>query len=136
MPDSGPPHHDKAVQRRGRELGLGGPLLCFNADCFKARVLSRVDASTPPRRCFVPNAGAISQPDSTGAQALDDLIGELQGRGMRLVIARPKLYMRKYGRPMGVGEKICSDNIVLSVRAAVGTILSREAQSIAAEPNH
>lgn len=111
------------------------PLLFFNADYFKARVLSLVDSATPRPRWFVLNAEGINQLDSTGAQAIDDLIGELQGRGVRLVIARPKLYMRQYGRAMGIGERIGRDNMFLSVRSAVEAVLNRDAQPPAAGPN-
>jgi high affinity sulfate transporter 1 len=45
------------------------PLLFFNADYFKVRVLSLVDNTTPRPHWFVLNAEAISQLDSTGAQA-------------------------------------------------------------------
>ena len=75
------------------------------------------------------NAESISQLDITGAQAIDDLITELQNRGVRLAVARPKLYMRKYGQPMGLGKKIGAENIFYSVHSAVETLLAREAQA-------
>jgi high affinity sulfate transporter 1 len=109
------------------------PLLFFNADYFKARVLSLVDSATPRPRWFVLNAESISQLDSTGAQVVDDLIGELKARGVQLVIARPKLYMRKYGKPMGIGEKIGMENIFFSLRAAVDSILEREGRTANAD---
>jgi MFS superfamily sulfate permease-like transporter len=102
------------------------PLLFFNADYFKARVLSLIDNTTPPPRWLVLNAESISQLDSTGAQVVADLIGELQARGVQVALARPKLYMRKYGRPMGLGEKIGPKNIFYSVHAAVDAIMQRE----------
>ncbi|TYP91582.1 MULTISPECIES: SulP family inorganic anion transporter [Nitrosomonas] len=105
------------------------PLLFFNADYFKARVLSLVDSAEPKPRWFVLNAESISQLDITGAQAVDDLATELQNRGVRLAVARPKLYMRKYGQPMGLGKKIGAENIFYSVHSAVETILAREAQA-------
>ncbi len=111
------------------------PLLFFNADFFKARVLSLVDAAVPRPRWFVLNAESIKQLDSTGAQAVDDLISDLQIRGVQLVIARPKLYMRKYGQPMGLGQKIGTDNIFFSVHAAVETILQREGRTASVDPN-
>jgi MFS superfamily sulfate permease-like transporter len=74
------------------------PLLFFNADYFKARVLSLVDSTQPQPRWFVLSAESISQLDTTGAQAVDELPAELQTRGVQLMVARPKLYMRKYGR--------------------------------------
>ncbi|MCU0842253.1 MAG: SulP family inorganic anion transporter [Thiobacillaceae bacterium] len=112
-----------------------GPLLFFNADTFKARVLSLVDGSTPRPRWFILNAESINQLDSTGAHAIDDLIGELRARGVQLVVARPKLYMRKYGKPLGLGEKIGVDNIFLSVHAAVETIQQRESLAAPESPN-
>ena len=111
------------------------PLLFFNADYFKARVLGLVDAQSPRPQWFVLNAESISQLDSTGAQAVDDLVGELRARGVQLVIARPKLYMRKYGRPMGLGEKIGADNIFFSLHSAVDSILQRQSSAPGAQPS-
>lgn len=111
------------------------PLLFFNADYFKARVLSLVDGATPRPRWLILNAEAVSQLDSTGAQAFDDLLGEMQARGVQLAVARPKVYMRKYGKPMGLGEKIGQDNIFWSVHAAVNAILKREAEAGGPAPN-
>jgi len=111
------------------------PLLFFNADYFKARVLSLVDGAAPRPRWLVLNAESVSQLDSTGAQAFADLIGELQARGVKLVVARPKLFMRKYGRPMGLGEKIGADNIFFSVHAAVDSILQREGRTDGSVPD-
>lgn len=102
------------------------PLLFFNADYFKARVLSLVDNNTPKPRWFILDTEAISQLDSTGAYAIDEIIDELQARGVQLVVARPKLYMRKFGQPMGLGNKIGLDNIFFSVHAAVDAILRHE----------
>jgi len=102
------------------------PLLFFNADYFKTRILSLVDNAEPKPRWLVLDVDSISQLDSTGAQAINDLVFELQNRGVRLVVARPKLYMRKYGRPMGIGKKIGEDNIFHSIHAAVVAILARE----------
>ncbi|SDY09031.1 SulP family inorganic anion transporter [Nitrosomonas sp. Nm33] len=103
------------------------PLLFFNADYFKARILSLVDDAESKPRWFVLNTESISQMDITGTQAIDDLITELQSRGVHLVVARPKLYMRKYSQPMGLGKKIGAENIFFSVHSAVETILEREA---------
>ncbi len=103
------------------------PLLFFNADNFKERTLSLVDDIEPRPRWFVLDVESISQLDSTGAQAIDDLIVELQSRGVCLVVARPKLYMRKYGQSMELSKKIGTDNIFYSVHSAVEAILDREA---------
>jgi hypothetical protein len=71
---------------------------------------------------------AISQLDSTGAMAVSDLHAELQARGVQLVIARPKLFMRKFGQHLGLGEKIGADNIFFSIRSAVEAIMQRDAR--------
>jgi len=103
------------------------PLLFFNADYFKARVLSLVANTQPRPRWFVLSAEAISQLDTTGAQAVDELYAELQTRGVQLMVARHKLYMRRYGLPIKLGEKIGLDNIFPSIRQAVEAIRQREA---------
>jgi len=103
------------------------PLLFFNADYFKARVLELVDSAQPRPRWFVLSAEAISQLDSTGAMALDELNGELQARGVQLVIARPKQYMRRYGKALGLGDRIGMENIFFSIRSAVAAIQQRDA---------
>lgn len=102
------------------------PLLFFNADYFKTRILSLVDNTEPKPRWFVLNVESISQLDSTGAQAVDELIDELQNRGVHLVVARPKVYMRKYGQVLGLIKKIGTDNMFYSVHSAVSAILKRE----------
>jgi hypothetical protein len=43
--------------------------------------------------------------------------------------------MRKYGRPMGLGEKIGADNIFFSVHAAVESILQREGRAASSVPD-
>jgi len=109
------------------------PLLFFNADYFKTRILSLVDAAEPKPRWVVLNVESISQLDSTGAQAISELIDELQNRGVRLVIARPKQYMRKYGQSMNLGKKIGADNMFYSVHSAVEAILERQERDKLAE---
>jgi high affinity sulfate transporter 1 len=103
------------------------PLLFFNADYFKARVLALVDETEPRPRWFVLSTEAITQLDSTGAMAVNELYDELQARGVRLAIARPKQFMRKYGEPLGLGDKIGRDNIFHSLRSAVEAIQQRDA---------
>ncbi len=111
------------------------PLLFFNADFFKARVLSLVDAAVPRPRWFVLNAESINQLDSTGIHAVDELIDELQRRSVQLVVARSKLYMRKYEQPIGLGQKIGVNNIFQSVHGAVETILQREGRTSGLGPD-
>jgi MFS superfamily sulfate permease-like transporter len=105
------------------------PLLFFNAERFKNRLLLLVDNATPRPRWFVLSAEAITQLDTTGAAALDELYAELKSRDVQLVLARPKLYMHRYGAPLKLGEKIGPENIFLTIEAAVESIQLRDSQS-------
>jgi high affinity sulfate transporter 1 len=105
------------------------PLLFFNAERFKNRLLLLVDKATSRPRWFVLSAEAITQLDTTGAAALDELYAELKSRDVQLVLARPKLYMHRYGAPLKLGEKIGPENIFLTIEAAVESIQLRDSQS-------
>ncbi|MFD2112149.1 SulP family inorganic anion transporter [Thiorhodococcus fuscus] len=105
------------------------PLLFFNAEHFKSRILSLVDRSDPKPRWLVLSAEGMSQLDSTGAQALRETYDALLERGVRLVVARPKLFMRRLGQAMRLGETIGNENIFFSIRSAVESIQRRESHS-------
>lgn len=100
-----------------------GPLLFFNADYFKARVRTLVQSARSPVRAFVMSVESITQMDLTAVQAVSDIHAELKSKGIRLLIARPKLYMRKYGAVLG--ERLGRENIFLSIRVAVDAIASQ-----------
>ncbi|MGB4336321.1 MAG: SulP family inorganic anion transporter [Chromatiaceae bacterium] len=99
------------------------PLLFFNAELFKSRVLSLVDATDPKPAYFVLSMESISQLDTTGALAIKEVHAQLQGRGIQFMIARPKLYMSRFGHPDWLGDAF----IFRSVRAAVEAIEWRQA---------
>jgi high affinity sulfate transporter 1 len=105
------------------------PLLFFNAERFKHRLLLLVDKAVPRPRWFVLSAEAITQLDTTGAAAVDELYLELKSRNVQLIIARPKLYMHRYGKPLKLGEKIGLENIFLTIESAVESIQLRDPQS-------
>jgi len=109
-----------------------GPLLFFNAAYFKERVRATVAGASSPR-WFVLNVESVTQMDISGAQAVEDVHAELKTRGIELLIARPKLYMRKYGDAMGLGERIGRENIFPSVHTAVESIERRQRQERAGE---
>jgi MFS superfamily sulfate permease-like transporter len=105
-----------------------GPLLFFNADYFKARVMELIETTTPRPRWFVLSLEAMTQLDTTGASAIEEINSLLRERDVQLVIARPKLYMRKYSEPLRMGEKIGRENIFISLQDAVAAILKRDAE--------
>jgi high affinity sulfate transporter 1 len=103
-----------------------GPLLFFNADHFKTRVRSLVGGASSPVRAFVMSVESVTQMDLTAVQAVSDIHAELKAKGIRLLIARPKLYMRKY-QASGLGERLGLENMFPSVRAAVDAIAPPDA---------
>jgi high affinity sulfate transporter 1 len=104
-----------------------GPLLFFNSDYFKSRVRSLVRSASSPVRAFVMSVESITQMDVTAVQAMSDIHAEFKAKGIRLLIARPKLYMRKYGEMSGLSERLGRENIFPSIRAAVDAIAPQDA---------
>lgn len=105
------------------------PLLFFNAEHFRSRLLALVEQSSSKPSWVVLSTESMTQMDSTGAQALKDVHAQLKARGVGLAVARPKLYMRKYGQALRLGETIGQENVFFSIRSAVEEILRRQAQS-------
>ena len=72
---------------------------------------------------------SVTQLDTSGIQALDEIHSELKAEGIQLLVARPKLYMRRYGESIGIGLRVGRENVFPSVRAAVEAMLTREART-------
>ena len=68
------------------------------------------------------SAESITQMDVTAVRALSDIHAELKAKGIRLLIARPKPYMRKYGEVSDLGERLGHENMFPSIHAAVDAI--------------
>jgi len=62
-------------------------IVFFNADYFKERVLSAVNASDTPVEWVVIDASSVNIVDSTAIQKIDQLRDELAARGMELAVA-------------------------------------------------
>ncbi|HQR50557.1 MAG TPA: SulP family inorganic anion transporter [Methylophilaceae bacterium] len=99
------------------------PLLFFNADLFKSRLHALAEQSGAPHTLVLSLEG-ITQMDVTGLQALFDAHDELKRKGIRLLLARPKRYMRKYARTAHAVDKIGQENIFFSIRSAVKSALA------------
>lgn len=110
-------------------------MLFFNAEYFKSRVRALCGEATPRPRWFVLSVESVTQVDTSGIQALDEIHSELKAEGIQLLVARPKLYMRRYGESTGIALRVGRENVFPSVRAAVEAMLAREGRSdgIAAE---
>jgi MFS superfamily sulfate permease-like transporter len=69
---------------------------------------------------------SVSQLDVTGIEALFEVHDELGSKGVQLLLARPKRYMREYAQSTGAAERLGMENIFPSIRAAVESALAQE----------
>ncbi|MGH8471171.1 MAG: STAS domain-containing protein [Gammaproteobacteria bacterium] len=72
---------------------------------------------------------SVTQVDTSGIQALDVIHSELKSEGIQLLVARPMLYMRRYGESTGIGLRVGRENVFPSVRAAVEAMHAREGRT-------
>lgn len=98
-----------------------GPLVFFNADHFKDRIELIISNTEPPAKWFVISLESVTQIDATGLQALDEVYLKLQASGVQLIIARPKLYMRRLREKTSIGTHITENIVFPTIRAAVAS---------------
>jgi MFS superfamily sulfate permease-like transporter len=111
-----------------------GPLLFFNADLFKSRIRELVENAMPLPNFIILSLEAVSQLDVTGIEALYEAHDELKSKGVQLLLARPKRYMREYAQSTHAEERLGMENIFPSIRAAVESALAREQAGQADQP--
>ncbi|MBX3356102.1 MAG: SulP family inorganic anion transporter, partial [Phycisphaeraceae bacterium] len=99
------------------------PLFFANAEWFVGRVRSLIDRSVAPTRCFVLDAQAISEFDSTAADALVRVAHDLSHRGISFRIARANRPLREMFHRTGVLAIVGEDALFPSVHAAVHDFL-------------
>jgi SulP family sulfate permease len=95
------------------------PLVFANASYFSQRVSDLVDLAGADLKCVILDAEAISDFDSTAAEALENLDADLERMGIELWIARPNEPLRKMLHLAGLTKRLGKENIYLTVRAAV-----------------
>jgi high affinity sulfate transporter 1 len=95
-----------------------GPLVFFNAEYFKTRILQLIDEANPPPEFIVVSLESVSQLDTTGFKALTEVAEEVKSKGVKMLLARPKAYMGKY-RDLESAQKEFADRVFPSLRAAV-----------------
>src|SRR5512139_3118348 len=95
------------------------PLVFANAAFFTERLEELVANAGEGLKCVVLDAEAISDFDSTAAEALETLDGDLERRGVELWIARANAPLRELLQRTELVDRIGKDNIDPSVRAAV-----------------
>ena len=102
--------HPNARQVPGLLLyRFDAPLFFANADYFRRRISDLVATTTPPIRWVVVAAEPITDVDTTAADALLELLGELQHQEVVLAFAEMKGLvkdrLRRYGLYTQVGEE-------------------------------
>jgi sulfate permease, SulP family len=97
------------------------PLFFANVQVFVDDIL-RLARANPDRETVLVNAEAITSIDSTAAQALDELLDELQQLGVRVAFARVKSSLREHLLVAGVLARIGEDRIFLEVDDGVAAL--------------
>jgi high affinity sulfate transporter 1 len=95
------------------------PLLFFNAESFRERVLAQVALADPPARWVVVAAEPITDIDTTAAESLELLLEELDAAGVTLAFAElkdpVKARLRRYGTMDKIGEDRCYPTVGTAV---------------------
>ncbi len=95
------------------------PIIYANASYFAERVRELVSTADPPLRWFVLGSHAITDLDTSGADVLKEVQGELAAQGVTLVVARAPVAMYDMLSRMALVEQIGADHFFPSVRTAV-----------------
>jgi len=100
--------------------------LFFNADYFKQRVRAVVEAAASKPEWFLFSAEAANVLDFTGAEAIEQIRGELTARGITFAVARPRGLFDLMLHRSGLADRIGANRTFPSVHAGVRAYLARE----------
>lgn len=95
------------------------PLVFANAAYFTERIEDLIANAGPTLKCVILDAEAISDFDSTAAEALENLDADLERIGVELWIARANEPLRELLTVTGLTTRLGAEHIYPSVRAAV-----------------
>jgi sulfate permease, SulP family len=95
------------------------PLVFANAAFFTERLEGLIANAGPGLKCVILDAEAISDFDSTAAEALETLDADLERWGIDLWIARANGPLRELLRTTGLVQRLGEEHVFVSVRAAV-----------------
>jgi sulfate permease, SulP family len=104
---------------------LDDRLFFANARYFKARVREAIRAAPQPVSFLIFDAEAVTHADSTGLDALAELVSDLHDDGITLVVARLRSHMLDQVDQAGLVDTIGSKRLFPTVKAAV-TACTRE----------
>ena len=94
-----------------------------NARLFRDALNRAIEDADVPVEAVLVDAGAITHIDTTGLDMLHDLVGELQRKGIRLMLARVKSPVMEILERSGVADLIGQANLYSSVRIGVDAYL-------------
>jgi anti-anti-sigma factor len=97
---------------------LDAPLFWANATAFEDRLLAEVDGQ-PGTRALVLDLEATTQLDTTSADVLTHLAGQLEKRGVSLYLARVLYGVNKVLQQSGFGEVVGPDRFWHSISQCV-----------------
>jgi high affinity sulfate transporter 1 len=104
-------------------------VIFYNASYFKRRVLAAADAS-PDARWIIVDSGPIVHLDSTGADAIAELVDLLAARGMRVGFAGVLPQVHRMLQRSGTLDRLGADAVFPTLRAAVAACESDTASGL------
>jgi MFS superfamily sulfate permease-like transporter len=90
-----------------------------NARYFRGRVHEAIRGALQPVYWLVFDAGAVTHADSTGLEALEQLVADLEREQVHFAVAHLRTYMMERLETIGLAQAIGPENFYPSVRAAV-----------------
>ena len=96
-----------------------GPLLFFNAEYFKTRLLQILSDAESQVHWVILSLEAISQIDATGVKTLEEIGAELRKRNIGLLVARPKVFMQHLRHATKLSSRLASESVFPTISAAV-----------------
>jgi high affinity sulfate transporter 1 len=112
---------------------LDDRLFFANARYVQGRVREAVRGAPTPAEWVIFDAEAVTHVDSTGAEALSELVTSLRGDGVRLVVAKLKRIPKRTFDESGLSETIGADRFYPTIAAAVEACTAAEASAGARE---
>jgi SulP family sulfate permease len=117
---------DSALTEQGLIVyRFDAPLVFANAAFFTERLEELIANAGAGLKCIVLDAEAISDFDSTAAEALENMDSSLERLGVELWIARANKPLRDLLEMTGLTKRLGKDNIYPSIRAAVSAYHER-----------
>ncbi len=105
------------------------PLFFANAGRLRDDISAAVEDADPQVRMVLIDAEAISDVDSSGAQAINELLDMLEDRDIALAFARVRTELRDELQDSRIEERVGAERIYLEVDDGVAAFLAAAAES-------